>query len=312
MAIAALFQPALNNDRMHGVTPYARWLSLISAGYFITDVCIVAKHFKEHGVEPLCHALICITFFGFSALKRRMQYFVPRVLMFECSTPFVHARWLLHALGKSKTRAYKRNGLAMIGAFFVFRVCYGTRARPPLPPALASAGSNCLDTLGFWLCRPGEVHTPVHTQHTPGGPGQRGSLHAGVIYDFFKARNAYLANPPAVREPITKTTMNIITTAGCSISVLNWFWFYKMCRGAAKVFRRPVESKASQARLASADNIPAPSDPEQTPGLGDTTRPSAATRAQSTAMPKSGGAAGGVATSSGAGVIEPSQIIGKV
>lgn len=124
---------------------------------------------------------------------------------------------------------------------------------------------------------------------------------AEVIYDFFQARNAYLRNPPKVREPITRGTMNVITTAGCGISALNWFWFYKMCRGAFKVFRRPTSSQAS---LASANNIPAPSDPEQTPGAGDTTRVSPATAAQdagdTTRVSPATAALGGVPENGGA------------
>jgi hypothetical protein len=132
LAFAALFQERLNRDKMHGVTSYARTISLLSAGYFLTDTCIVLSHFKEHGAEPLAHALICVTFFVFSATKERMQYFVPRVLMFEISTPFVHLRWLLHALGRSRTRLYKANGIAMISAFFGTRVIYGTSVHPLL------------------------------------------------------------------------------------------------------------------------------------------------------------------------------------
>lgn len=127
LAFAAMMQKELNRDKFHGVTSFARTLSLVSAGYFIADMSIILKHFKEHGAEPLAHAVICVTFFVFSAVKRKMQYFVPRTLMFECSTPFVHLRWFLHALGRSKTRFYKINGLTMIGVFAACRVFYGTR-----------------------------------------------------------------------------------------------------------------------------------------------------------------------------------------
>jgi hypothetical protein len=144
MAIAALFQKALNVDRMHGVTDYSRWLSLISAGYFITDISIIFKHFNEHGPEPLIHAVICVVFFCYSAVKRRMQYFVPRLLMFEVSTPFVHMRWLLHkCLGKANSTLYKVNGIAMMAIFFACRIVYGSCApRVLLLPA---------DPVSTWL-----------------------------------------------------------------------------------------------------------------------------------------------------------------
>lgn len=61
-----------------------------------------------------------------------------RVLMFEVSTPLVHLRWLLQALGKSRTRAYKINGLAMMGAFALVRCTFGTRASPSASCLLAA------------------------------------------------------------------------------------------------------------------------------------------------------------------------------
>lgn len=138
LAFAALFQKSLNSNMMHGVNGYARALSLVSAGYFVTDIAIVATNFKEHGPEPFLHALICVTFFVYSSVKRRMQFFVPRVLMYELSTPFVHARWLLKVLGLSRTRLYRRNGLAMIASFFGCRIVWGTCALPSLPRGASS------------------------------------------------------------------------------------------------------------------------------------------------------------------------------
>lgn len=39
-----------------------------------------------------------------------------------------------------------------------------------------------------------------------------------------------------MKNPMGKTATKIIGTMGCGIQVLNYFWFYKMLRGAYKVF----------------------------------------------------------------------------
>ena len=81
----------------------------------------------------MIHATVCIAFFVMVAYKKRMQWFVPRVLFFECSTPLVHMRWLLASMGLSDTKLYKVNGIAMMSAFFVCRVVWGTSTLPQLP-----------------------------------------------------------------------------------------------------------------------------------------------------------------------------------
>ena len=49
-------------------------------------------------------------------------------LLWECSTPFVYARWFLFTLGKSETKAYIINGLCMLASFFIFRNVMGVGA----------------------------------------------------------------------------------------------------------------------------------------------------------------------------------------
>lgn len=51
-------------------------------------------------------------------------------VLWEISTPFVYMRWLLHTLGKSKSREYLINGFAMMGAFFLCRNVAGFSKLP--------------------------------------------------------------------------------------------------------------------------------------------------------------------------------------
>ena len=103
-------------------------VALLSAGYFLVDGALVVRHFREHGPEPLIHALICNTFFVYCAVRRQLLYYAARLLFFELSTPFVQIRWFLHSLGLQKTKLYKMNGIAMIASFFVCRIFWGTSA----------------------------------------------------------------------------------------------------------------------------------------------------------------------------------------
>jgi hypothetical protein len=123
-----MFQATINNDRIYGCTELSNFLANLTAGYFCTESLIICRNYKEHGFEPLAHAAVCVAFFVTVSVQRKLHWFVPRVLFFECSTPLVHARWLLASLGMSHTRLYKANGIAMIAAFFACRVVWGTSA----------------------------------------------------------------------------------------------------------------------------------------------------------------------------------------
>lgn len=56
-------------------------------------------------------------------------------LLWECSTPFVFMRWVLHTLGRTKDKFYLYNGLTMMAVFFLCRNLLGVGARP-FPTAL--------------------------------------------------------------------------------------------------------------------------------------------------------------------------------
>lgn len=130
LAIATMFQKQLNNDRVGGTTPLCSFLTNLTAGYFCTETVIICKNFKEHGIEPLLHGAVCVVFFLMAAYKRKMQWFVGRVLFFECSTPLVHMRWFLASMGMADSTLYKVNGLSMMAAFLGCRVLWGTSALP--------------------------------------------------------------------------------------------------------------------------------------------------------------------------------------
>lgn len=59
-------------------------------------------------------------------------------LLWECSTPFVFLRWVLHTLGRTKDKLYLYNGLTMMAVFFLCRNVLGVGARFLLPNSSAT------------------------------------------------------------------------------------------------------------------------------------------------------------------------------
>ena len=58
-------------------------------------------------------------------------------LLWEMSTPFVHLRWFLYKIGMKESKLYLYNGLLMIVAFGLCRICWGGCTCPPTyPPSL--------------------------------------------------------------------------------------------------------------------------------------------------------------------------------
>lgn len=212
LAIVLMFDRALNKDTIHGFNSLARTLTLVSAGYFLVDGTVVLKNLKEHGPEPLTHAVICITFFVYSAVRQQLQYYAPRVIFFELSTPFVHLRWFLYSLGLQKTKLYKANGLAMICSFTVCRMVWGTSALLLFPIAIALPSRLSVQLTAELIAL------------------------AELLTTFLTSAYKYRKNPPLVKSPMGKVASRIIGFMGCGITVLNYFWYYKMMRGAFKVF----------------------------------------------------------------------------
>jgi hypothetical protein len=81
MALVALFQTALTNDKLYGTTALSKLYTVTAAGYFWLDSFIVVRNFKQHGLAPLMHAAICIIFFTYSHVTRKMHYFGPSPLV---------------------------------------------------------------------------------------------------------------------------------------------------------------------------------------------------------------------------------------
>ena len=74
-------------------------------------------------------------------------------------------------------------------------------------------------------------------------------VRAGLVRDLLVSVRDYARNKPKRPDAMSDSTLGIMSFMGCGITVLNMFWFYKMCRGAVKVFRPASSRKSSGAAL---------------------------------------------------------------
>lgn len=97
----------------------------IKKGYFLYDTLECILRYEHEGPEFLAHGVFCLAVFGALVHIRCVHWCGAGFLMWELSTPFVHARWFLYKIGKDKTRLYAANAAAGFLVFFVCRVLWG-------------------------------------------------------------------------------------------------------------------------------------------------------------------------------------------
>ncbi|PNH01206.1 putative TLC domain-containing protein C17A2.02c, partial [Tetrabaena socialis] len=112
-------------DRMYATTPLSYAVCYISAGYFLHDLVMCTIRFSLEGPLYLTHALVCHMAYTFGAATGFLHYHGAAFLMWEISTPFVHARWFMYKAGLANSKLYVLNGLAMLSAFFGCRIVWG-------------------------------------------------------------------------------------------------------------------------------------------------------------------------------------------
>ena len=99
---------------------------------------------------------------------------------------------------------------------------------------------------------------------------------AGLVRDLLVSVREYARNKPKRPDAMSDSTLGIMSFMGCGITVLNMFWFYKMCRGAVKVFRPASSRKSSGAALeGGVGGVNGARKHEPTPALAGSVMPSA-------------------------------------
>lgn len=122
-------------DKTFGATSYGQLfgsdfnhtlVAAVTVGYFIWDFLVCIVYFDLFGVSFLLHAVTALTVFSITFIPF-FQYWIPRFLIFELSTPFVNVNWFINKLpaGTVPTKYSVANGICLLVVFFVVRILWG-------------------------------------------------------------------------------------------------------------------------------------------------------------------------------------------
>ncbi|GMM33213.1 Tda4 protein [Saccharomycopsis crataegensis] len=119
----------LNDNQLLGYDYSHTFVSSITVGYFIWDLLVCLKYFDLFGFEFLLHAVASLFVFS-TTFMPFFQYWVPRFLIFEASSPFVNINWFIaNSKGAkgwlSSTTLNVVNGLLLMLSFFSVRIIWG-------------------------------------------------------------------------------------------------------------------------------------------------------------------------------------------
>jgi hypothetical protein len=125
LALRILRDPRFAGDALFFSTPFSRAVMLVSAGYFLYDTLECIWRFEHEGPEFLLHGVMCFVTYAQLYTSRQMNWLGAGFLLWELSTPFMHARWFLYKIGRDKSAIYPLNALTGMLVFFLCRNCFG-------------------------------------------------------------------------------------------------------------------------------------------------------------------------------------------
>jgi hypothetical protein len=100
------------------------WVVGVAVGYFIWDVVLCVR--ERWGLDYLFHGIAVLAVYC-AALYPFLHYMSCVCLLFEASTPFLHARKLMWTFGWSDSHpaVFHLTSMAFAGTFFVARIVVG-------------------------------------------------------------------------------------------------------------------------------------------------------------------------------------------
>eukprot|EP01128_Nolandella_sp_AFSM9_P000837 TRINITY_DN10964_c0_g1_i1.p1 TRINITY_DN10964_c0_g1~~TRINITY_DN10964_c0_g1_i1.p1 ORF type:complete len:273 (-),score=73.44 TRINITY_DN10964_c0_g1_i1:136-864(-) len=111
-------------DSLFGTSLNARFLTAISCGYFIWDICHVVWYQKHVGPAFLLHAIMCLGVYLVSTLGQFMLRHSVVVLLFEISTIFVNLVFFLNEFKAPGIIQAINKGILFI-SFIGVRIIFG-------------------------------------------------------------------------------------------------------------------------------------------------------------------------------------------
>ncbi|GAA6045573.1 hypothetical protein NBRC10513_004991 [Rhodotorula toruloides] len=117
--------PELDLDPLYGVALPEQRLSAIAIGYFIWDALVTFRHIQTQGLGFFLHGATCLVAFTFT-LRPFVLWCGPRFLIWELSTIFLNAHWLLDKLHLTGSPLQMLNGLFLVSTYICARLVFGT------------------------------------------------------------------------------------------------------------------------------------------------------------------------------------------
>ncbi|BGP30396.1 hypothetical protein JCM10296v2_002150 [Rhodotorula toruloides] len=117
--------PELDLDPLYGVALPEQRLSAIAIGYFTWDALVTFRHIQTQGLGFFLHGATCLVAFTFT-LRPFVLWCGPRFLIWELSTIFLNAHWLLDKLHLTGSALQMLNGLFLVSTYVCARLVFGT------------------------------------------------------------------------------------------------------------------------------------------------------------------------------------------
>jgi hypothetical protein len=111
--------------RLWSYTPATAMVQSLAAGYFLWDALASFLHTDVMGLSSLWHALAAlgVTVMGFRPFA---NYYGLNFVLYELSTPFLNVHWFLDKLGYTGSWVQFVNGILLLAVFAGCRLGWGT------------------------------------------------------------------------------------------------------------------------------------------------------------------------------------------
>lgn len=131
--------PVSNNNLATYQNDYCSMISALSAGYFVWDLIVCLKYIHIYGYQYLIHAVVAL-YGSLVPLMPLNQVWVPKLMIYEASTPFVNINWYIMQLTSPPATSNLKpvdipmwfnalNGVCLMAVFFVVRIVWGNLAQ---------------------------------------------------------------------------------------------------------------------------------------------------------------------------------------
>ncbi|GAA5902661.1 hypothetical protein JCM8208_007033 [Rhodotorula glutinis] len=144
-------------DQLTGVALPEQRLSAIAVGYFIWDSFVTARHIRTQGFGFFLHGAVCLCAFLFT-LKPFVIWCGPAFLIWEFSSIFLNAHWLLDKLQMTGSIPQMVNGAVLVLSYIIVRLVFGTYNSYKLwnllvPTPTSALAAKALDDAGLirWM-----------------------------------------------------------------------------------------------------------------------------------------------------------------